>query len=287
MHSPSLRTLILSAAVAVAVIPSAIAESGTTVYFNPPREDVGWENDLVAFRVYGPTLRDKPEDSGIDCFLKKVDYPIVKKWYEDKTQNYHEDHGEGYDPYHVGSSRGCGGLGIWKDGQIITSDVFYTWKLISSTPEESKFELVYAYDLDGKKVSEVKTITIERGSQLFHVEAEFTQDGKPLSGLEIAIGVTTHDGKAKATFDAKQGWMSCWEEIDNQGLGTGVAIDPAKVIEMKEITGGGTDKGHVIALTKTDKDGKVSYDTGFAWAGAGKITTQDAWQAYLEKSVQK
>ncbi len=136
------------------------------------------------------------------------------------------------------------------------SDVFYTWKLISSTPEESKFKLVYAYDLDGKKVSEVKTITIERGSQLFHVEAEFTQDGKPLAGLEIAIGVTTHDGKAKATFDAKQGWMSCWEEIDNQGLGTGVAIDPAKVIEMKEITGGGTDKDMSLPSPRPTKTAK-------------------------------
>src|SRR5687767_4261811 len=44
-------------------------------------DDFAWENDLAAFRVYGPALRSKPENSGIDCWLKRVEYPIIDKWY--------------------------------------------------------------------------------------------------------------------------------------------------------------------------------------------------------------
>ena len=66
------------------------------------------------------------EDSGFDAWLKRVDYPIINKWYKENTQgkSYHKDHGEGYDPYKVGSSRGCGGLALWIDGKMVSSNVF-------------------------------------------------------------------------------------------------------------------------------------------------------------------
>ena len=39
-------------------------------------DDFAWENDLVAFRAYGSAIRRTkgPEDSGIDCWLKRVRY---------------------------------------------------------------------------------------------------------------------------------------------------------------------------------------------------------------------
>ena len=49
--------------------------------FVPEREDdFAWENDLVAFRAYGPALRNQV-DAGTDCWLKRVKYPILNKWY--------------------------------------------------------------------------------------------------------------------------------------------------------------------------------------------------------------
>jgi rhamnogalacturonyl hydrolase YesR len=97
-------------------------------------DDFAWENDLVAFRTYGPAARAAggPEDSGIDCWLKRVTYPIVEKWYAGhlKGKSYHKDDGEGYDPYHVGRSRGCGGLAIWHDTQMVLSGPFVASKLI-------------------------------------------------------------------------------------------------------------------------------------------------------------
>ena len=50
--------------------------------FVPERkDDFAFENDKVAFRIYGPTLRDSKENSGVDCWVKRVDYPIIDKWY--------------------------------------------------------------------------------------------------------------------------------------------------------------------------------------------------------------
>ncbi|MFC2110666.1 DUF4861 family protein [Bacteroidota bacterium] len=56
--------------------------------FVPERtDDYTWENDKVAFRVYGPLAQQIFESgkkggtlsSGVDAWLKKVEYPIINK----------------------------------------------------------------------------------------------------------------------------------------------------------------------------------------------------------------
>lgn len=255
----------------------------TFARFVPERkDDFAWENDLVAFRTYGPALRDSLEDSGIDCWLKRVSYPIIDKWYrgEQNGISYHEDHGEGYDAYGVGSSRGCGGDGIWKNGKLYISDTFKQWKLIERTSQKTIFELTYDYDVDGENIQEIKHITIELGQHLFKSESTFTQNGKPVI-LDIGIGVTTHGGKAMATLNAQQGWMCCWETIDGFGLGTGIVVAPEKVLEMREIKSTDANLGHALCLTRTDANGRVQWFAGYGWTKAGEITSPEKWQMYL------
>lgn len=264
---------------------TAPTQPSTWCRFVPERlDDFAWENDLTAFRAYGPAIKTAKgtEDSGLDCWLKRVHYPIIDKWYagDPKGISYHKDHGEGNDPYHVGGSRGCGGLAIWQDGKMLTAGPFKTWKIITRTTPKSVFELTYDYDLNGKTVHEVKRITIELGKRLFQAESTFTEDGKP-ADLDIAIGITTHDGKAKPTFNPKEGWMSCWEKMEGYGLGTGVVIAPDKVREMRELTSAKPDQSHALLLTHTDAQGKVTYYAGYGWEKAKEITTPAQWQTYL------
>jgi hypothetical protein len=250
-------------------------------------DDFAWENDLIAFRVYGPAIKKTKgtEDSGIDCWLKRVRYPIIDKWYggEKKGLSYHRDNGEGNDPYHVGGSRGCGGLGIWKDGKMVTSGPYKTWKIISRTPAKSVFELTYDYDLGGEKIREVKRIDIELNKRLFHTESTFTKNDRPLPALDIAIGVTTHDGKAIPTLNQQKGWISCWEKIEGFGLGTGVVMAPSRVVSMRTIKSEKPDESHALLLTRTDSAGKVSYYAGYGWEKAGAITTPQQWQDTLTR----
>lgn len=64
--------------------------------FVPERtDDYTWENDRVAFRTYGPDAQRRIEQnepggtlsSGMDCWLKRVDYPIIDKWYKENEEN--------------------------------------------------------------------------------------------------------------------------------------------------------------------------------------------------------
>jgi hypothetical protein len=265
--------------------PPEMTTPATWCRFVPERmDDFAWENDLVAFRTYGPALAMKGsgEDSGIDVWLKRVKYPIIDRWYGlmQKGFTYHKDYGEGNDPYHVGPSRGCGSTAIWKDGEMVLPGPYKEWEIESREPQRSIFSLTYEYKIDGKSIREVKKISIEMGSRLFRAESTFTENGEPVQNLEIAIGITTHGNKAKVTFDQPQGWMSCWETIEGLGLGTGVVIPPGAIVEMKEHLSPNKET-HALLITRTNAEGRTMHFAGYGWAGAGEITTEEQWQKYL------
>jgi hypothetical protein len=69
-------------------------------------DDVAWENDRIAFRVYGPALeKEQKTGSGIDVWVKSTHQLVIDRWY--KSDDYRRDHGEGLDFYSVGEGRGC------------------------------------------------------------------------------------------------------------------------------------------------------------------------------------
>jgi hypothetical protein len=266
-------------------IAQATPKPATFCRFVPERkDDFAWENDKVAFRVYGPALKSANEDSGIDCWLKRVDYPIVNKWYrESETLNksYHKDHGEGYDGYKVGSSRGCGGLGLWINGELKTSNVFTKWRIVKCTDAKSEFVLTYEWTVGADVYKEEKRISILLGDRLFKVVSTFWKNGSLALKLPVAVGVARHAGAAVVSKDLKRGWVACWELIDGSGLGTAVVMNPTN---MKEVV---VKKDHVLLITSTDGKGQVCYYAGYGWARAGEIKTLAEWQAYLTQFAMK
>lgn len=259
--------------------------------FVPERsDDFAWENDLAAFRTYGPALRPERENSGIDCWLKRVPYPIIDKWYlEDRlklpygkiAKSYHEDHGEGYDHYEVGDSRGCGGISVWADGELHNSDTFIAQRILENTPQRVAFELDYASELHGKILRETKHITLIMGQRLFQCDSSFTLDGQPAK-LDVAIGLGPQVKGTVPVFSPKTGIMSLWETLDNLGLGTGIAIDPARVVKMQTHTDA-AGLTQALCLARTDQNGGIRWFSGYGWAGQGEITTAEKWNAYLQK----
>ncbi|WP_372805924.1 DUF4861 family protein [Pontiella sp.] len=252
--------------------------------FVPERsDDFAWENDLIAFRAYGPALREGTENSGIDCWLKCVEYPIIDTWYgQMKTKSYHKDWGEGNDPYHVGSSAGCGGTGIWLNGKREPLETYTKQEVVSCRPEKSVFKLTYEKEIGGAVYGEEKTVTIELGQRLFHASCRFTKDGTPAANLPVCIGITTHDGKAVAIGDAAKGWMACWESIESFGVGTGVVVDPSKIQAYRLVESPTKDVSHSLFIGQTDAQGRIEYYAGYGWEKAGAIKTSADWNAYLE-----
>ena len=252
--------------------------------FVPEREDdFAWENDKVAFRVYGPNSSGAGPVSGVDAWFKKVDYPVIDKWYAEHLQgkSYHTDHGEGYDVYHVGSSRGVGGTAVWVDGVPYPAGTFSDYKVLQSGEDVVEFTLTYEWDTPLGSVAEQKTISLELGSQLYRVRSIFTLDGEPAS-LPIAIGLTTHDGAADVSSSMVNGRISTWEEIDGHGVGTGVLTTPGRTREILHAPGEQKDTGHIWLITSSDDAGKLAFEAGFAWQGAGEITSSDDWNHYLD-----
>ena len=302
LRLPQLRSVIASlcaiTGLMVALPPlsaqsTATASTGTEhtpatgCRFVPERkDDFAWENDQVAFRAYGPALRAGPEDSGIDCWSKRVPYPIIDSWYsgEKRGLSYHKDHGEGYDFYHVGSSRGCGGLALWIDDQMVLSGAFVAWRVIERSPQRSVFELDYLYPAaaGATPIAETKRISIRLGEPFCRVDARFTRAGQPVSDLAIAIGITTHDGKARATLRPENRWIACWETIDGEGMATGVVLAPGFPVTTREVKQAKKDASHALLLTRTNAAGVVSYHTGFAWTKAGRIHSPEEWAAQLD-----
>lgn len=263
--------------------------------FVPERsDDFAWENDLVAFRAYGPALRSGPENSGFDAWFKRVPYPVMDKWYiEDRTRlghskeakSYHKDHGEGYDAYKVGDTRGCGGISVWHNGQLHNSETFTASRVIENTPQRCVFELDYESTLDGKDLRETKRITLVLGARLFQCDSRFTLDGKPAE-LEVAIGLTPQAAGTQPDFAPEKGILSLWESIDGLGIGTGVVIDPARVTRMFTHTDP-ANQTQALCLARTDAEGRIRWSAGFGWEGQGEITTQEKWRQYLENAADK
>ncbi|WP_246036968.1 DUF4861 family protein [Thalassotalea litorea] len=252
-------------------------------FFPERNDDFAWENDKVAFRVYGPAAPLKGHSSGVDAWLKRVDYSIIDKWYQGHLDgiSYHVDHGEGYDPYHTGISRGVGGSAVWVDGTAYAPHSYKSYKVLKSGGDEVVFNLVYEWYTPLGIVKESKMVSLALGSQLYTVNSEYTLDDKP-AALPIAIGIATHDEKAETFSNPETGRISAWENIDGQGLGTGALVEPSIVKEIKHIASDIKDESHIWIFTESDAQGKLSYKAGFAWQTAAEITTADAWNSYLD-----
>ncbi len=269
----------------------AIAEPETVTMaygrFVPEREDdFTWENDKVAFRVYGPSSNGKGQVSGVDAWLKKVPYSIIDKWYAGFLvgTSYHEDHGEGYDPFHVGATRGVGGTAIWVDGVAWPAGKYASYEVLQSGADVVEFKLQYEWDTPLGLVGESKTISLALGDQLYRVNSVFTLDGKPAS-LPIAIGLTTHDEKAQVFSNQEAGRISAWEVIDEMGVGTGVLMAPDRTVEIFHTSSEDKDASHIWLLTSSNENGELIFSAGFAWQAAQEITTIEAWNEYLDSRV--
>ncbi|NQY33767.1 MAG: DUF4861 family protein [Alteromonadaceae bacterium] len=276
---------------ATALVTSEMKKWGTTekkvmAYgrFVPEREDdFTWENDKVSFRVYGPAGPKKGTFSGVDNWFKSVNYSIIDKWYANHLNgiSYHKNKGEGYDPYHVGDSRGTGGSAIWIEGKPYAANTFTSYKVIKSGGDEVVFSLEYEWQTPLGLVAESKTISLALGEQLYQVNSVFSLDGKP-AALPIAVGIATHDEKATISFNKTTGRISAWETIDDLGVGTAALVEPSIITNIQHLPSTEKDDSHIWIFTHSDQQGKLSYRAGFAWQGAGEITDSPSWQSYLD-----
>lgn len=257
--------------------------------FVPERtDDYAWENNRVAFRTYGPTAQKMKEDgvkggtlsSGIDAWLKRVDYPIINKWYKKELEtdgSYHKDNGEGLDNFHVGVSRGVGGIAKKVDTTYHISRNFTSWKTLSTGPIRTSFILTYAdWDAAGSQISEEKKISLDYGSNLSKFEVT-------IKGTDtISAGLTLHEKDGEMGFNEENRWISYWEPHEDSELGTGIVVPASNMVGHEHYVTDRKDESNLFAHIKTE-DNKVVYYAGFGWEKSGQFTDKAQWDAYLNR----
>jgi hypothetical protein len=261
--------------------------------FVPERtDDYAWENNKVAFRTYGPVAQKMVEDkiaggtltSGIDAWLKRVDYPIINKWYEKATNGtgtYHKDTGEGLDNFHVGDSRGVGGIAVKVDDKYYFSKNFTTWKTITTGPIRTSFILTYAdWDAKGNKITESKLISLDYGSYLSRFDINIT------GTKAIAAGLTLHDKKGTIGTNIKEGWLSHWETIDDSEIGTGIVAPKNTLTSFDNHITEDKDLSNLFGNIEV-KNNKAIYYVGFGWKKGSPFQTKQDWETYLSSFAKK
>ncbi len=222
--------------------------------------------------------------SGIDLWLKKVNYSIIDSWY---TKNvtapgyYHIEHGEGYDPYHVGSSRGTGGTGIWEKDSLHISKNYTKYRLIATGPLRTIFELDYA-PWSKYGVTETKRISLDLGSNFSKFENTISSSN-PIPNY--TIGITLHKENGTVNIDTQKGIFRHWEPIDNSFVGEGIVIDPKVVKSEMDYRSKAVDQSQILIET-APKNNILTYYAGFAWTGSGQVQSVKDWDVMLEKQAQ-
>ena len=249
----------------------------------PEREDdIAWENDRIAFRIYGPKLETSdPAGSGIDVWAKSTRDLIINDWY--KTGDYHEDHGKGLDFYKVGTSRGCGGLGIWQDGKLYNSADWHHHRVVNAGPDTAGFEVVYdPWQAGNRTFWEERYTSLKAGSNLNRISSTLHSDSdKPFI---VGIGIAKRTGNDGQLFQDKSlGILGYWEpaEGNNGHIACGVIVDP------KQIEGFAEDAENYLVLIRSKPGSQFIYYAGAAWSKGLDIHTPQEWIEYLKKNTIK
>jgi len=242
------------------------------------RDDFAWENDRIAHRTYGAALETWAQEpltsSAVDVWTKRTRKLVINDWY--MVDDYHHDHGEGADLYSAGSSRGCGGDGLWAGGQLYPSANFRDSRVLANGPIRVMFELVYpAWQAGGVRVSMVKRITLDAGQNLDRFESHYTVESG--SGeLAEAIGIRKTPA-VQLVFSRDGGTLRAWESLkgDDGQLGCAVIVDPASVI------GNPVDSKNYLVTAKLPPDKVAVYYAGFGWNKSGAFKGPEEWARYV------
>jgi rhamnogalacturonyl hydrolase YesR len=303
------RTFYVVDAEALAAVPPAIVK--TFARYVPERyDDFAWESDRIAHRAYGLALIpvEHTISSAPDVWIKKDRRLIVDVMYA--TGHYHDDNGEFMDDYRVGHSRGCGGLGIWDGGKLYTSSNYRNWKVITTGPIRSEFELTYdAWDAgQGRMVSETKRYSIDAGSWFTKAQSTFASaDGSPLTiGVGLAERACPTNREEFVAQDEAEGWMSYWQPEDKPKGIIGDAIvlprgavqaftnDEPNLPEAKlhAMVPQPTHEGYPairnrLAIAQAEVGKPFEYYFGACWDRSGDFTNHVQWEAYVKRFAER
>lgn len=276
------------------------AQTSGRVY--PERaDDLAWENDLVAFRAYGPATQRRGEKAfGYDLFLKYPGKgPVLERLYGEQTSaanwakvdslrrvdealakdfensfTYHIDHGYGMDCFAVGPTLGCGVAALALGDSICYPWCYDSVDIIENGPERFKAELVFAPVRIGADslVTEHRLITLDAGTHLNRCEVWYEGLHEP---CRIVVGFPVRSREAMAS-DSGEGIIAVADPTqgpDNGHIFLGAVCEsPCNGAELLD--------GHYVLSSTLAPGERFVYNWGYAW-NRTDIPDFDLWLDYL------
>lgn len=266
------------------------------------KDDLAWENDRCAYRIYGPALQKTGERSfGTDVWVKNTPELVVEERYkkdhegnvmedslrkagqkvalEDINRNtsFHLDHGNGMDAYAVGPSLGCGAPALMTDGQLMFPYCYKTCQIHDNGPLRFTAELTYNPTADG--ITEHRLISLDRGSHFNRMTVWYDSMGKPVS---LALGIVLHseDGLMLGKDYIHYADPTDRPELHQSQIYVG-ALFPEGVAETKMLKG---EKNHGIGIVYNYQGAPYTYYFGSAWS-LYDVGSQDQWQIVINDKL--
>ncbi|MDR3262444.1 MAG: DUF4861 domain-containing protein [Tannerella sp.] len=253
----------------------------TAARFVPERsDDFAWENDMAAFRVYGPALEKIENPSnGVDIWMKYRDEPIMDSIYEGRLRklSYHEDNGlGGFDSYDVGHTLGAGGNALYTN-QLWVGEAFDRYEILESGPLRSVFRLIYdTIRVDNTYYAETMTITTDAGSILNKGVVSYQGQEQ---AIQLATGIYMHGDSVNTVYDKENQVLAyTFNAVTNKGVpqgqtylgiyAPGVSSEP--FVENKQY----------VALNDYKTGDDFTYYFGGVWSG-WKVSTEQDWLTTL------
>lgn len=225
------------------------------------KADVAWENDRAAYRIYSRQVKHKVS-SGVDYWAKRVDYPILRRWYAKDAAggSYHEDDGEGCDFYAVGKHRGVGGIGLWVADSLVVPEPYESFVIDYCTPDSLRFTVVYpAIEIPQDSVVLTETISMKQGS--YYYRACVTARTASGRGVTLAAGLTAF-GAPEIRRSEAHASLNLIETVESIGEKVGSSL----VAEKACFRGFATFGSDELVLLDLPAGASAQFFAGAAWS---------------------
>lgn len=278
-------------------------------------DDIAWENDRTAYRIYGPALqRNKERAFGVDVWVKNTPDLEVEKRYvtelsnhsaiealkkEGKTQEaldmeeattYHFDHGYGLDCYKVGPTLGGGAPALMDNGELVLPYCYRDYQILDNGPLRFTVRVDYNPTSIGKdkNIVEHRIISLDKGSNFNRCTVWY--DGLT-EKRDLAAGIVVHPEDTETMHLASS--MALYADpTDNPtkqnfqifvGLLFPEGIDYTRYLYTEQDRQNGN-AGHVIGVKSYTPGTRFTYYFGSAWS-KNDVRTFDEWKLRSEQTL--
>ena len=245
-------------------------------------DDYAWENNLVAYRLYGPALETSPEQlitPGIDVWVKCSEKLVIDDWYA--TGDYHHNYGDGMDCYKVGVTLGGGAsLPITNGAFWPMGHNYLTQQTLDNGPIRTTVQLTYApFNVDGTAVTLTKIISLDADSRFNRMENIY--EGL-FDEMPVAAGFVRHDVKEIRTGE---NWMALVEPASDSAqpeedgdIFLGIVLEDAAMVPDT--------LGHAVAVIPVKSGEPMVYYSGSGWSQGG-VPDMKSWLAEIAQQQAK